>query len=240
MIATSRFVFIHLHKSGGTFVIKCLLRFVSDAKEIHYHYPRRMTPPELAHLPVLGLVRNPWDYYVSWHAFQLQNVKLGRPTNPLYSVLSDDGRLGFEETIRNMVELGSRSEFLDKLVAALPKEYTNTRFNVPGPEMDRIRNTGRGFYTHLYRHLYEDAAGRSDDVRMGRMENLRKDIVAMFDAVGQPISDEMRAHILQEPPANTSKHDDYTQYYTPALRDLVAERDAELIDRYGYRFGREG
>ena len=70
MIATPRFVFIHLHKSGGTFVNECLLRFVPAARRLGYHLPRAAVPSEYAHLPVLGYVRNPWSYYVSWYAFQ--------------------------------------------------------------------------------------------------------------------------------------------------------------------------
>jgi hypothetical protein len=91
MIATDRFVFLHLHKSGGTFVNECLLRFVPGARQLGYHLPRAMIPSELRQLPVLGVVRNPWSYYVSWYAFQA-----ARPQpNPLFGVLSRNRELGF-------------------------------------------------------------------------------------------------------------------------------------------------
>ena len=45
MITTERFVFLHLHKSGGTFVNECLMRFLPDAKHLGYHLPRSMIPP---------------------------------------------------------------------------------------------------------------------------------------------------------------------------------------------------
>ncbi|MBA3526666.1 MAG: hypothetical protein H0T82_07080, partial [Sphingomonas sp.] len=61
MIATRHLVFLHLHKSGGTFVNQWLLRFFEGAQQIGYHLPRRLIPPELAGLPVIGLVRNPWS-----------------------------------------------------------------------------------------------------------------------------------------------------------------------------------
>ena len=111
MIATEHFVFLHLHKSGGTFVNEGLLRFVPEARQIGYHLPRKLIPPPLAHLPVLGLVRNPWSYYVSWFAFQS-----ARPQpNPLFRVLSDNGRLDFEGTLRNMLDLGAGGARLDAL-----------------------------------------------------------------------------------------------------------------------------
>jgi hypothetical protein len=70
MIATDRFVYVHLHKSGGTFVNECLLRFFPDARQIGYHLPRSRIPQDRLALPVLGFVRNPWSYYVSWYSFQ--------------------------------------------------------------------------------------------------------------------------------------------------------------------------
>jgi hypothetical protein len=38
-------------------------------KHIGYHYPYHMLPAESADLPVVGMVRNPWDCYISWYAF---------------------------------------------------------------------------------------------------------------------------------------------------------------------------
>ena len=46
MIVTPRFVFLHLHKSGGTFVNTCLMQFVAGARQIGYHLPRSMIAPE--------------------------------------------------------------------------------------------------------------------------------------------------------------------------------------------------
>ena len=92
MIATSSFVFLHLHKSGGTFVNECLLRFVPGARRLGYHLPRHLIPPESAALPVLGLVRNPWSYYVSWYSFQAARDN----PNALFRVLSEERRLDFK------------------------------------------------------------------------------------------------------------------------------------------------
>ena len=128
MIATPRFVFLHLHKSGGTFVNECLLRFVPGARQLGYHLPRSRIPAEFAGLPCIGLVRNPWAYYVSWYSFQA-----GLPRqNPLFQVLSDGGRLDFAGTIRNMVTLADEPARLEATVAALPPDYTNRGLNLPG------------------------------------------------------------------------------------------------------------
>ena len=52
MIVTPRFVFLHLHKSGGTFVNDCLLRFVPGAGAAGYHLPHTMIPPGMRDRPV--------------------------------------------------------------------------------------------------------------------------------------------------------------------------------------------
>ena len=72
MIATDRFVYVHLHKAGGTFVNECLERYFPGARRLGYHLPASLIPAELQSLPVLGFVRSPWSYYVSWYTFQSQ------------------------------------------------------------------------------------------------------------------------------------------------------------------------
>lgn len=228
MIATEHFVFLHLHKSGGTFVNEGLLRFVEGARQIGYHLPRQLIPPPLAHLPVLGLVRNPWSYYVSWFSFQVSRPQ----PNPLFRVLSDNGTLDFEHTLRNMLDLGASGARLDALVAALPAAYTNRGINLPGSAIAPIRNSGLGFYSYLYRYMY-DGPGI---LRMGRMERLREEFPSMLVAAGQPVSGPLRAYLTEAPASNTSDHAAYTKYYSDSLRDLVAERDADLIARFAYRF----
>jgi hypothetical protein len=230
MIATERFVFLHLHKSGGSFVNDCLMRFLPDAQQIGYHLPRSLVPKPFAHLPVLGFVRNPWSYYVSWYTFQARRAQ----PNALFRILSDEGQLGFEQTIRNMLDLGTaaRNQRLDRLVSALPQMYGSRGLNLPGFALERIRGSGRGFYGFLYRYMY-DGPGV---MQIGRMERLRSELLPMLSAVGAPVGASMREYILEAPARNVSEHSDYAEYYGEALRDLVAERDAEIIDRHAYRF----
>ena len=228
MIAAGRFVFLHLHKSGGSFVNEYLLRFVPDARQVGYHLPYRLIPPESAGLPVLGFVRNPWSYYVSWYAFQAQSPQ----PNPLFRILSEQGRLDFEGTVRNMLELGAGGAHLDSLEKALPAGYRNRGLNLPGFELAGIRGTAQGFYSFLHDHIY----GGADIRHIGHMEKLREELPNMLIGVGQPVTTSMRELLLEAPPVNTSEHGRYTEYYSKELRALVAQRDERVIDLYGYRF----
>ena len=229
MIATERFVFLHLHKSGGSFVNDFLLRFFADARQLGYHLPRKLVPPNLRHLPALGFVRNPWSYYVSWYFFQARRPQ----PNALFRILSDAGQLDFEHTVSNMLDLGTTGQRLDAILAALPKQYTNTGLNLPGFALEPIRGSGRGFYSYLYWYLY-DGPGI---LHVRRMESLREELIQMLVAVGEPVSGPMRAYVNDAPARNVSEHESYAQYYGETLRDLVAARDAVVIRRHGYRFG---
>ena len=229
MIVADRFVFLHLHKSGGSFVNEFLLSVVPGAVRVGYHLPWHMAPATHAAVPALGLVRNPWSYYVSWYAFQSQ---LPRP-NALFGVLSRGGALDFAATLRNMLALGSESDLLDDVVAALPAAYTHQGLNLPGPVLAAIRDSGLGFYSFLYRYLY---AG-DGILHVGRMEHVRVELPRMLAAVGQPLVDGVRQQLLSRERLNVSRHAGYTQYYDATSRDLVARHDGELIERHGYRFG---
>lgn len=229
MIVTQRFVFIHLHKSGGSFINDCLLRFVPNARSIGYHLPRLLIPAEAAHLPVLGFVRNPWSYYVSWYNFQAR-----RPApNAMFNILSDNGRLGFDATVRNMLELGCGSARLTALLAAMPAHYGNSGLNVPAFALAPIRNSGLGFYSFLYEYLYGDLSSMTVE----RAEDLRLKLLEYLESVGHRVTHAMNDFVMDAAPLNTSEHAPYMDYYSNELRDLVAEKDAVIIARHGYQFG---
>lgn len=230
MIATPRFVFLHLHKSGGSFVNELLLTCIPGARQLGYHLPRSLIPPELAALPVLGFVRNPWSYYVSWYTFQASR----REPNALYRTLSDQGRNDFAATIRNMLALGDDEALLERVLAVLPRTYSNRGLNLPAHALASIRHSGMGFYSFLYAYLY----GPPENLHIGRMESLREDLRTLFAKVAQPIDAQAERFIAQEPPRNTSSHADFRSQYDDDLARAVATRDAALVDRYGYTFTR--
>ena len=231
MIVTNRFVFLHLHKSGGTFVNQLLLRFFSEARLIGYHLPRAFLPPQFAQLPLFGLVRNPWDYYVSWYSFQ----KMRLAPNPLYNCTSDDGRLGFTATIRNLVTLGEQPDRLAELHSRLPNQFTGSGVNLTRKCLVPLTGSCSGFYSFMYQRMYGD----DKDVHFGRMESLRTDLAAFLELLEVDLRAEMIHHIWYENRTNTSIHRPYREFYDDATRDLVAVRDAYLINRFGYQFDPE-
>ena len=228
MIVTDRFVFLHLHKSGGTFVNKFLQTFFPDARQIGYHLPRACLPDSCAALPLLGSVRNPWDYYVSWYAFQ---SAMPNP-NPVFRVASAGGRLGFADSVRNLLTLGEQPALLGAVRDGLPDTFPNRGINLTRSCLQPLAGRRIGFYSFLYRRIY----GEANDVLMLDMHALRDGLPVLLEQTGVPATPAMRDYLKHTPALNSSKHGHYADYYDAALRALVAERDAEVIARHGYAF----
>src|SRR3546814_20748247 len=103
MISNEQFTFIHVHKTGGRSLNSVITQCIPGSEVVGYHYPYAMLPAGRQPLPVVGVVRNPWDWYVSWYAF---NRKLAI-RNPLFIVVSDVGTATFKSPNRNLVNLGN-------------------------------------------------------------------------------------------------------------------------------------
>ncbi len=230
MIATGKFVFVHLHKSGGSFINQCLLRFFPDAQQLGYHLPLSRLPDTLRRLPVLGFVRSPWSYYVSWFAFQSQRP---RP-NVLFRCVNDEGRAGFAGTVRNLLHLGDDETRLNRLLALLPDQYGAAGFglNLPRFALEPIRASGKGFYSYLFDYMY---ATTTHEPFIGRCENLRADFIEFFDKFDIATPPGLREFVSTAPAMNTSRHDDWHAYYDQELADEVSRYDAGVIDRFDYR-----
>lgn len=65
---------------------------------------------------------------------------------------------------------------------------------------------------------------------IGRFEYLNEDFQEMLRLANLPK--------IELPHWNSNAHDNYTQYYTPGLAELVADRYAIDIELFGYEFGK--
>ena len=235
MFITKSFVFIHLHKSGGTFVNRFLQRFFPDGQRMNWHLPRAFLPRELRALPVLGVVRNPWDYYVSWFTFQ--STMRPQQQNALYRVVSDDGKLAFSPTIANLVQLCEDRERLQAIRAQLPDTFVDHGINLTKRCIDPLLGSGRGFYSFLFHRMFAPSEGGDESaVTFARMESLRGDLLQFLGDVGVEVTTEMRDFLLRSQRVNVTEHAPFATYYDPALRDEVGARDRDVIERFGYTF----
>jgi len=231
MIVTDRMVFLHLHKSGGTFVNALLMRCIPGARHIGYHLPYRELPSAYRDRPIVGTVRNPWAYYVSWYHFQISRP---RP-NMLFRICSDNGRADFDETISNLVGLSNSDSRLELLETHLPDTYRNSGLNLTKRCVGELRESGLGFYSFLYERLY---AGAHEPVIL-RQERLRQDLRNALSHLGHLPNSCADRFLDDAPPLNVSRHDLPSHYYHDRLAALVATRDRKVIDRHGYKLSAE-
>jgi hypothetical protein len=154
VITTDSFTFVHLPKCGGSFVSRFLLRFLPSARRVGYHYPAAAIPPDRMDNPVLGCVRDPWSFYVSYYWFQKEVLASARervaalpapelaawtaagndPFNgvdALFEEASDGGVLGFAATTRRLLDLGTDDRLLDRVLAALPVAFDRRHRSAP-------------------------------------------------------------------------------------------------------------
>lgn len=230
MLVTDKFVFVHLPRSGGTFVSEIIRKFFPSAREIGHHLPREFLPRECSHLPVLGTVRNPWEFYVSLYHY----VRLKDAASKFVCWMSDNERLGFLGSVRNLLNFGINDERFSLLIEMLPEhvDYKRTQIpNVTKEETRRVRGAGVGYYTFRFNQMF----GNADDVFFCRIETLREDLVAFFEEVGAA-TDELREYVLRSDKKNVSAHRHYSTYYTPDLAELVSIRDRPLVERFAFTF----
>jgi hypothetical protein len=236
MVVTKKFVFIHLHKSGGQFINKLLFKHFMDATEIGYHYPRSLLPAQFSTLPVFFFIRNPWDWYVSWYWFNKKTPL----RNPVFRAVSDDGRNTFHKSISNMLRLGQdtpdSNAMRASIVARLPESIKGNRGSgITKACMLSFSSSDFGYYTWLVRRMVE-VDGSMNGVVVGRTENLRNDLVSILQGFGVPVTTTLFNDIMREDRANALVRPPYQSCYDAALVDLVRECDSFIVDRFGYVF----
>jgi hypothetical protein len=102
MLVTEEFVFVHVPKTGGSFTRGILRKQSKVIDEFHKHAPYSDLPIEYRELPVVSVIRNPWDWYVSWYHFAVGQIrKRGpRPQGGLWKGAGDLVRgVEFEEAL---------------------------------------------------------------------------------------------------------------------------------------------
>ena len=235
MIATDKFVFIHMHKTGGQSLGHILDKCMPSMKAIGYHYPHHMLPAEYEDLPVVGMVRNPWDWYISWYAFNTRpNVG-----NPLFFILSDGCQADFKKTLINLINIGSNEagsrQYRRALIDILPDTLDG---NVGvGLTRDTIREMDApelGYYSWQFQRMHGDLD--NERLHIGRFENLQKEFVSILRKLDVAEADAIEARFDNTPRINQSRHSHYSKYLDAELRDLIAEKEAGLIEKYGYTF----
>jgi len=238
MIATERFVFVHMHKTGGQTINEVISRCIAGHQIIGYHYPHSAVPEQYAQLPIVGFVRNPWDWYVSWYAFN----RRPKAVNPLFSICSDGGKADFNTTVRNLVNLGNDSvrsgQYRDALISVLPDNLIGNRgVGLTKTCLRNFEDNDTAYVSWLFIRML--GLANQEKTYIGRFENLGSDFVKILNRLDVPQTEGIEHALNRTRPINSSSHSHYSHYYDEELRELINHKDSYLINRFNYSFEQE-
>jgi hypothetical protein len=219
MLVASQLVFVHIPRTGGSF-IKGVLR---DHLDLETRAPRLPTHASYDELPVecrdrhgFCVVRNPWDWYVSWYHHsmtrgpRLAALDPGDPKRENWQMLFG-GKSTFKETVTRVCE--------GRLEHAFAKN---------------ARRRDVDLYSEYVRVLAGRAIKRGQ-LEAGRFEELIPFLLEFLDRRGL-LTESLREAVEQSSPTNASRHGPYRDYYDRELRELVAHKARCLTGRFGYAF----
>ena len=235
MITTEYFAFIHMHKTGGQSINNIIEKCVPSFKSIGYHYPHHMMPADCTDLPIVGIVRNPWDWYVSWYAFNI----LLNGANPLFFFLSDACQSDFKTTLKNLINLGADTaksqSYRNALIEVLPETLEgNEGVGLTKDCIRHFNDDDNGYYSWQFKRMHGDLD--SSKTYIGRFETLQQDFLAIMSQLDVVEIDAIRSKFETSAQLNKSRHSHYSAYYDDELRELVAKKESLLIEKYEYLF----
>jgi hypothetical protein len=257
MVITDQFVYIHLPKTGGTFVAKALRRLFDGQRRlfidtstpegcaelgvISKHQTVREIPAAHAGKPIAFTVRNPFDHYVSYFEFGWWK--------------SHPGDTFDEEAIRSLYPHYPGITFAEYLVAHFDWRFLSRQY-APEPMAARLRSAGIGPLTYDYVRfllprpdtILQDVPERLlngrfreelPDIRFLRQETLNRDLHAFLASMSFP--PESTRFILEMEKAypaggRSRRSSDWRSYYTDDLRRLVRAHEwflFSLFPEYG-------
>ena len=224
MVLTTRyFVFIHIRKTGGKF-IKSVCREHMPPDWIipntwDDHAGIRQIPPESSGLPIFAVIRNPWDWYVSWYHFTRQRERWDADYEE-----GSDWRWAFDS---------GRASF-KQAVSALCGEPIPSGEREPG-WVAKARKHDWDLYSH-WCHIVLREGPDTGQIEMGRYEQLSADFLDFLGRHEIPVARPFVHALETAPRINTSERGPYRRYYDDELRELVRYKCRGIVERYGYEF----
>jgi Sulfotransferase family len=239
MIGADKFVFVHLPKTGGTFVTETLISMekLLGSKWIEKkHANCRAIPAFFRDKIILSIIRNPYDRYVSQYEFGWWKRE---QFLPYYREVPD-----FNEKYPDFPEL----EFSDFV------RLYNEAF-CTGTNRDLGSENGLGYHTERFVNFYfkvekkagllslknmpvtrDNSLGQMFPVRFIHQERLNTELYEFLLELGYP--DDTLRTILDRPkvyphggqPRNLVQQ--WSSYYEPELLDFVRRRERILFELF--------
>lgn len=102
--------------------------------------------------------------------------------------------------------------------------------------------TGDGPLAHssgaLTQTLFDMLGTGLQGAKVGKVEAMRAELLRMFGECTE-VPTSMAEAILDEPPANTSKHAHYSTYYDEEVRNIIQAKEAAVFDFFHYEWNEQ-
>ena len=248
MIATDKFVFIHMFRTGGTFINElvgehmCKLAGYKN-EDVHmncdyvaYHLPKSLMPDKYEQLPIIGFIRNPWDWYISIYYHFLNYI--GDHNCSLGKIL-DSQVYEFNKTIKILLSPKSKEEKV-QILNNFPKNvaWNDVRENIRRKYISQYLNNDLGFFTWYFEYMY----GKDlDNIYFCKTENLREDFINTLVEINCSITNEAHKHILEAPVLHSFKPKEINRFniYDDELKELIYTKDRKYIEYFNYSFAED-
>ena len=237
MIVTDRFVYLHMHRTAGTFLRRFFGLFFPQSREIGYHYPIRELPRQAAHLPVLIVVREPADWYLSiYHMNMLRQASPGGLVNPVFQAVSQRGALDVSATLEGLLRLGEGTPTAmlrrRRIAAALPDTLEGNRgVGLTKDDINGFVQGEQGYLTWLFQRM---AGGPSlaANLKVVQYESFKQTLPEVLEGFGVPVTEAMRQYLSDSPSLNTSANAAKGTVVSAPLRSLMRQKDAWIFENF--------
>jgi len=244
MYISKKFIYIHIPKSGGQSLLRIFNNssFLLRGRQVRFHQSvANINADRLKDKKIYAVVRNPWEWYVSWFHYLRDNPSLN---NALYKAISEDGENDFDKSMNrlfDMIEEGT-GELSDAFDTKLEDVNSRRPLQFVGDDMDRITAWDCGLQSYYFHWLVfgNNEVHDFSDVVIGKQESSREDATKFFESL-ELMNERFKKRLANHRRLNKCKIDtsDYQSYYSDALRDRVAKKEQYIIENYNYSFKRE-
>lgn len=245
MIIDDKFVFIHNPHTGGAFIRSALKKAFPKATFMEltaWHTPIQNLDPKYNNRFKFGIIRNPWEWYVSFFHHQ-------RPNGPLVRLFTNYQTDNFSLFLKNILS----TDFIKNRLEMKFHPVGNPYVPATVPKLQYMYNLDIGFFSYRYIYMffnnYENIFFNTDKNlifkehdslisvnKVIKNEGMVTNLINMFDERNIQIEPKVKKEWTITPRENTVPRRHYKSYYTKELIELVQYKDRLIIDKYGYKF----
>ncbi len=223
MVIHDKFIYIHMPKTGGTFVSYYLQDNILGSNYFGPGYGHQSVSSQRLNYPkhfMFGTIRNPWDWYVSTYEFDKNGGNYSKQIK----------ECGYDF-----------NKFVTYLLTNTEGAISRMRFNISS-ELDI------GMCTYQYILLFNENPQavyqkKNKEWDKGidktvRIEDIKTELPEMFKKYIFELSEKQIDSLIKMEKMNTTSRDGkhYRDYYTEETKHLVYKKDKLIIERYNYSF----